>query len=129
MHHCNEGGPYWVATGSELVVEGSGKGNGAGWQSEPPCTARRALTSDHRQSALRPRIRPESRLIGATPTRAATWMAGDSPEFGQFSEKSPCGHVADARNGFQERLASRQAGECLMASPMSWSIASSSFWR
>ena len=31
-------------------------------------------------------------------------MAADSPEFGQFSEKSPCGHVADARNGFQERL-------------------------
>ena len=57
-------------------------------------------------------------------------MAADSPEFGQFSEKSPCGHVADARNGFQERLGpSRQAGECLMASPMSWSVASSSFWR
>ena len=31
-------------------------------------------------------------------------MAADSPELGQFSEKSPCGHVADARNGFQERL-------------------------
>ena len=31
-------------------------------------------------------------------------MAADSPEFGQFSEKSPRGHVADARNGFQERL-------------------------
>src|SRR5580698_2771325 len=31
-------------------------------------------------------------------------MAADSPEFGQFSEKSPCGHVTDARNGFQERL-------------------------
>ena len=31
-------------------------------------------------------------------------MAADSPEVGQFSEKSACGHVADARNGFQERL-------------------------
>src|SRR5258708_23750647 len=31
-------------------------------------------------------------------------MAADSPEFEQISEKSPCGHVADARNGFQERL-------------------------
>jgi hypothetical protein len=31
-------------------------------------------------------------------------MAADSPKFGQFSEKSPCGHVTDVRNGFQERL-------------------------
>ena len=31
-------------------------------------------------------------------------MAADSPEFGQFSEKSRAGHVTDARNGFQERL-------------------------
>ena len=56
-------------------------------------------------------------------------MAGDSPEFGQFSEKSPCGHVADARNGFQEGLGFAPSWGMPMASPMSWSIASSSFWR
>ena len=47
-HHGNEGDLLGSATGSELVVEGP-KGDGAGWQSEPPCIARRALTSDHRQ--------------------------------------------------------------------------------
>ena len=31
-------------------------------------------------------------------------MAADSPEFGQFGEKGPCGHVADARDGFQKCL-------------------------
>ena len=37
-------------------------------------------------------------------------MAGDSPEFGQFSEKSPCGHVADARNGISSASASPSWG-------------------
>ena len=100
-HHGNEGDLLGSATGSELGRRRPGKGNGR-------CVAvRAAMYSTARTDvrppamALRPRIRPESRLIGATPTRAATWMAADSPEFGQFSEKSPCGHVADARNGFQ----------------------------
>lgn len=31
-------------------------------------------------------------------------MATDSPELRQFGEKGPCGHVADARNGFQKCL-------------------------
>ena len=56
-------------------------------------------------------------------------MAGDSPEFGQFSEKSPCGHIADARNGFQERLGFAPSWGMLDGVAMSWSIASSSFWR
>ena len=99
-HHCNEGDLLGSATGSELVVERPGKGNGVGWQSEPPCIARRALTSDHRQWPCgHASDQTESRLIGATPTKGSNLMAADSPEFGQFSEKSPCGHVADARNG------------------------------
>ena len=57
--------------GSELVVEGSEKGNGAGWQSEPPCIARRALTSDHRQWPCGHASDQSSRLIGATPTRGS----------------------------------------------------------
>ena len=55
--------------------------------------------------ALRPRIRPESRLIGASANQGSNLMAADSPESsGSSAKKSPCGHVADARNGFQERL-------------------------
>ena len=82
-------------------------------------------------TALRPRIRTRIAIDRGDANQGSNLMAaGPCPEFGQFSEKSPCGHVADARNGFQERLwLSRQAGECLMASPMSWSIASNSFWR
>ena len=54
--------------------------------------------------ALRPRIRPEVAIDRGDANQGSNLMAADGPEFGQFSEKSPCGHVADARNGFQERL-------------------------
>ena len=54
--------------------------------------------------ALRPRIRPEVAIDRGDANQGSDLMAADSPEVGQFSEKSACGHVADARNGFQERL-------------------------
>ena len=50
--------------------------------------------------ALRPRIRPEIAIDRGDANKGSNLMAADSPEFGQFSEKSPCGYVADARNGF-----------------------------
>src|SRR5215207_7795269 len=52
---------------------------------------------------LRPRIRPESRWIGATPTRAAK-VAADGAQLGQLSKEGSCGHIADAGNRLQERL-------------------------
>src|SRR4051794_3118951 len=53
--------------------------------------------------ALRPRIRPESRLIGATPTRAASWWRPMVPSSGS-SARRVRGHVADPGNRLQERL-------------------------
>ena len=70
-HHGNEGDLLGSAMGSELVVEGPEKGTGR-------VAVRAATYSTARTDvrplamALRPRIRPESGLIGATPTRAAT---------------------------------------------------------
>ena len=71
-HHCNEGDLLGSAMGDELVVEGPKRGTA------PKSLIRAAMYSTARTDvrppamALRPRIRPESRLIGATPTRAAT---------------------------------------------------------
>ena len=83
--------------------------------------------------ALRPRIKPESRLIRATPTRAAIerkgdLVAADSAEV-QVVRQRRVRAVTSPMPGtdFTSASASRHAGDCLMALPMSWSTASSSF--
>ena len=70
-HHCNEGDLLGSAMGSELVVEGPKRETAPdGSQTAMYSTARTDVRPP--AMALRPRIRPKSRLIGATPTRAAT---------------------------------------------------------
>jgi hypothetical protein len=54
--------------------------------------------------ALWPRMRPESRWIGGDADGGGELVAADGAEFGQFGKESAHGDVADAGNGFQERL-------------------------
>src|SRR6202522_2635488 len=56
----------------------------------PPAIARRAT------------YQPGVSVDRSDADQGSNLMAADSPEFGQFGEKGPGGHVADARDGFQK---------------------------
>src|SRR5215211_782546 len=78
---------------------------------------------------LRPHIRPESRLIGATPTRAASWCRPMVPNSGTSARRVRAVTSPMPGTDFRSASASRQTGEVLIAWPMSWSTAASSFCR
>src|SRR3954471_22676903 len=78
---------------------------------------------------LRPRIRPESRLIGATPTRAASWWRPMLPNSGSSARRVRAVTSPIPGTDFRSASASRQAGEVLIAWPMSRSTSASSFSR
>src|SRR4051812_37665320 len=71
--------------------------------------------------ALRPRIRPESRLIGATPTRAASWWRPMVPSSGSSAKRVRAVTSPIPGTDFRSASASRQTAEVLMDWPMSGS--------
>ena len=75
----------------------------------------------------RPRIRPESRLIGAMPTRAAIWWRLMVPSSGNCVRSVRAVTSPIPGTDLSRASVSHQTGEALMACPMSLSSSGSFF--